>query len=163
MEKSIDLSNLVEISRSQLAIYRRGDVPGVVVKVGNNLYYAELDDTVEYHLPFEPLRVQLHKCYRSCSRLSAASDEKGGCAKVRALAQGIENYPWITYGYETINTFHIEFFVLECEHYEKCKPPKKILSHQELRSTYLELAMFIWDDVYTYDQAKRRAHRKNIP
>ena len=84
---------LREISAKEISKYRKSEVPSFVLKIGSKLYYTEIPN-----ISFIGVNLLgLHKCALSgmeCRRLSAASDEEGGCAKVRNLSCNIERYPW---------------------------------------------------------------------
>ena len=82
-----------------------------------------------------------HLCGEICRRLSAASDELGGCDKVRHHARHIELFSHIESGYETFNTNHDAFVVLKCTHYECC-PPRKPLTPKEKARLKLSLASY---------------------
>ena len=106
-----------EVSKQELIALRKEKNPGFVLKLGNRLFYANI-----WQVP-KNIRLVLdgdlsqHIC-SSCCRLSAASDEEGGCAKTRALARHIERYEWITLGYETFNALSGDvLYVLKCNHF----------------------------------------------
>lgn len=110
--------NLVEVSSEELATFREKEIPSFVLKVDNRYFYSQIPKKSSFmgssilnswHL------CALHK--NECYRLSAASDEDGGCAKVRERSTGIERYPWITSGYESFATRHDCFIVNACKHY----------------------------------------------
>ena len=56
------------------------------------------------------------------------SYEAGGCEKVRESSKGIEDFPWIKRGYETLNTDRKFFVVCKCNHYEEEKKEKDLLA-----------------------------------
>lgn len=117
---------LTEVTSEQLSIYRNEGVPSFVLKFRNKFYYSKITDN--FNFVFSTILGE-HKCAFAenvCTRLSAASDKKGGCEKVRKYSKCIENYPWITEGYETFNTGHDIFIVVNCRHYKLCSPSKKI-------------------------------------
>ena len=117
--------NLFEVTSEELAGYRRSEDPAFVLKVDGKLYYSIIPDNMSFLM--SPI-LGNHQCSSlgcSCRRISAAPDEAGGCAKVRDYAQCIERYPWITTGYETFNTRHDSFVVVNCLHYEKSLPHKQ--------------------------------------
>ncbi len=137
--------DLVEVTPKELAIYRKKGIPSFVLKVDANLYYG----IIPAGLSFVGCDILgPHRCAaigQECNRLSPASDEEGGCAKVRNHAKYIERYPWITSGYETFNTKHDFFVVAKCLHYEKC-PPHKNFFDAEINDAELELARFVWPE-----------------
>lgn len=137
---------LREISAKEISKYRKSEVPSFVLKIGSKLYYTEIPN-----ISFIGVNLLgLHKCALSgmeCRRLSAASDEEGGCAKVRNLSCNIERYPWIEEGFETFNTKQNAFCVTKCSHYEQCPPKKRTYSRAEIQEMRLGLAQYLWDDV----------------
>lgn len=76
-----------------------------------------------------------HKCAsigEECKRLSAASDEDGGCKKVRNRVKRLEDYPWIISGYQTIGCkYDNTFVVVNCLNYEKEEGRKKTLPEKK--------------------------------
>ena len=148
---------LVEVTPEMLDVYRREKKPSFVLKVDGKLYYARIPDNISF---VSSDILGAHKCSdaHGCNRLSAASDEDGGCAKVRNRSNYIERYPWITSGYETFNTKHDSFVVTNCLHYEKY-PPKQTMPTAEINRRKLSLAQFVWDDVTTLGQVKARVER----
>lgn len=150
---------LKEVSNEELRTYRKSGNPGFVLKLGEKLYYTELTEDISL---FAMDLLGKHKCVdgdKICKRLSALSDEEGGCAKVREFSTGIERYDWIAKGYETFGTKHDAFVVVECDHYEVC-PPREPVPFNKRNEMRLELAMFMWDDVETLEQVYERK-RKN--
>lgn len=129
-EKDVHIFELSEITSDELIEHRKSGKPSFVYKVDNKYYYCE----IPYNLNLVGttfLGQHLCGCVgHECNRLSAASDEEGGCAKVRGRSRGIERYPWITKGYETFNTGYGAFVVLECEHYEKMKPSQQFYDEE---------------------------------
>lgn len=110
---------LVEVTTRMLTEYRKDKVPSFVLKIGERLYFSR----ILYNLSMENSEILLmHKCYsagHTCKRLSSASDELGGCEKVRNYGCNIEKYPWITIGYETFNTLKDALIVIECSHFKE--------------------------------------------
>lgn len=148
---------LTEVTPKKLANYRKKGVSSFVLKVNGKLYYTAIPDDISF---FSSTILGAHQCAvtsHECHRLSAASDEEGGCEKVRNFSNNIERYPWITEGYETFNTKHDSFVVVNCLHYEKC-PPRKPRTTAEINQAKLSLAQFVWDDVKTL--AKVRAMKE---
>lgn len=111
--------DLKPITLEELKEVRRKRIPGFILKVDEDLFFAETD----YFLCFAERSIFVkHLCANSkgvcCNRLSAKSDKHGGCEKVRNKSCFIEKYPWITLGYETINVHTPQFLVCRCEHFE---------------------------------------------
>ena len=119
---------LAEVSRDQLLAYRKSGIPSFVLKTNGKLFWAKVPE----NLPIKKTPLGTHLCIHlknECKRLSIMSDDNGGCAKVRDRIKHIENYPWITEGYESFNTITDVFVVLKCEHYvsnmSECKARRK--------------------------------------
>jgi len=147
---------LIEVTPEMVCDYREMGIPSFVLKVEGKLYYSAIPNNINF-VSSEILGQ--HKCAVvrcECHRLSAASDEEGGCEKVRNRAKYIERYPWITTGYETFNTKHDSFAVVNCLHYEPC-PPRKKRTTTEVNAAKLSLAQFVWNDVETLAQSRARA------
>lgn len=148
--------DLTEVTPEELNDYRNKGIPSFVLKFDGKLYHCSIPDNINLvssHL------LGSHKCAAECHRLSAATDEEGGCEKVRNRSNNIEKYPWITRGYETFNTAHNCFVVAACEHYEKC-PPRKRRSTSEINDARLTLAQFYWDDVTSLAEVRERREKK---
>ena len=155
--------DLVEVTPEELAVYRKSGISSFVLKVDGKLYYSRIPDNISF---ISSTILGAHRCAvvgHECNRLSAASDEQGGCAKVRDHSKRIEKYPWITTGYQTFNTKYDSFIVVNCLHYEKC-PPHKKLSAADSNRAKLGLAQFVWDDVTSREEVKKRVeanYKKN--
>ena len=131
--------NLVEVTPEQLKVYRKSGIPSFVLKVNGKFYYAEITTDINF---VSANILGAHRCAivgYECSRLCAASDEKGGCAKVRNYSRYIEKYPWIEKGYETFNTKQDAMVVVKCLRYKKCEPRKK-RSTEEVNNAKLAIA-----------------------
>jgi len=108
--------SLLEVSKENLKRIRNAGISGFVLKEGEHYFFT----TVPEDMYLGQNRIFYgHMCSyaEGCSRLTAASDEDGGCAKVRRYAKEIEEYPWITRGYETLNVHHPALVVGECHQY----------------------------------------------
>ena len=154
---------LTEVTPKSLAAYRKKGIPSFVLKVDGKLYYTEIPDNISF---VSSTILGAHQCAvagHECHRLSAATDENGGCQKVRDRSKIIERYPWITSGYETFNTKHDSFVVANCLHYKKC-PPRRDRTAAEINNAKLSLAQFVWDDVTTLAEvrARRAKNKSNI-
>lgn len=166
-ETSIQLSfEIKEVTAENLEVIRKAKISSFVFKDNDKLYYANIPDNISF---VGSSGLGNHLCGAPCKQLSPASDREGGCAKVRARSTRIERYPWIKKGYETFNTRHDCFVVIECDHY-KTTPPQKRLPLAKVNELKLGLAQFVWDDVETLPEARKRAienraaenQRKNI-
>ncbi len=132
---------LSEVTPEQLLQFRKNKTPSFVLKIGGTYFHTIIPRSLSL-LTFSLLGTHMCSDYRrECRRLSAASNENGGCAKVRNKSRRIELYPWITIGYETFNTTHDVFSVINCTHYEQC-PPRKKYTLEEMRQLKLSLAEF---------------------
>lgn len=106
---------LKEVSKEELKEYRKNGTPSFVLKTLAGSFYTEVPED------FSLVSVRTnfnHKC-ATCQRLSAASDENGGCSKVRAKSRGIEKFGQIISGIETFNVCETNFLVNECWYYKK--------------------------------------------
>ena len=147
--------NLVEVTSKELSVYRKSGISSFVLKVDGKLYYTSIPDNISF--VSSPI-LGAHRCAvvgHECKRLSAASDEHGGCEKVRNRSTHIENYPWITTGYETFNTNHDSFVVVNCLHYVPI-PPRKKLPVDKAINAKLGLAQFYWDDITSREKVEER-------
>lgn len=137
---------LREVSLEELAELRKTKVPSFVLKEDGRYYYAEISPYMTF---ISSSFLGEHKCAAAgkvCNRLSAAQDEQGGCAKVRARSTNIEKYPWITKGYETFGTEGRDtFVVLECQHHEKT-PARPHRTLDEINQLKLGLSYFMWEE-----------------
>lgn len=115
-------------TREEIVEKRLNKEIGVVMVVDGETYFANIHEKARLETLLE---AKLHKC-GCCKRLSAKTDECGGCAKVRDYPieeyetvtsiqnkMRIEKYPFITEGLDAMNTTHRETLILECEHFEK--------------------------------------------
>ena len=113
---------LKQVTVEELIAARIAKVPSFVLKEEGKYYYTVIEPGIGF-LPSTLLGPDTyHLCAqvgKECKRLSSASDELGGCKKVREKSTGIERYPWITVGYETFCTDHDSFVVSCCEHFVK--------------------------------------------
>lgn len=112
--------DLIPVSEKELSVIRNMvEEPYLVLKDSGNYWYAKIPKKMSF-LGQKALGCE-HKC-GTCKRLLATSDAEGGCAKVRDIGETryIENYPFITMGYQSKNnTPQPTFFVAECDHYRK--------------------------------------------
>lgn len=142
----------------ELAEYRRLGTPSFVLKVDGSLYHTVVPEDLSL---LSTTLIGVHKCAipnHECSRLSAASDEDGGCAKVRSHACSIENYPFIKTGYELFGVNGYGFVVVECSHYKECAPSNKI-SPEAKKQLKLGLAQHIWEDIESHEQLRRQLRK----
>ena len=119
---------LRKVTEDELFELRASGKPGFVLKYDYSYFYSQIPDFLRFY--FESLGDHLCSNERcSCSRLSAASDCNGGCAKVRdrviqaynkpftsalKASQRIEKYDFISHGFESFNTVQDSLVVLEC-------------------------------------------------
>ena len=113
--------NMVEVTADMVSNYRKKGIPSIVVKIDGILYYSAIPNNISF-LSSNFLGAHLCASQKNgCHRLSSASDENGGCEKVRKKSTYIERYPWIVTGYETFNTKLNSFVVIKCSHYKPIK------------------------------------------
>ena len=117
-EKILKKFPLKVVSVDDIVKLRSSGKPGFLLKENEIYYYAKIDPIIRIisHEIMTP-----HLCGKKgheCRRLAALSDAKGGCAKVRDKYKYIENYSFITKGFETFNTDYDSFVVFECSHYK---------------------------------------------
>ena len=112
---------LTEIEKSALKILRDSGHPGFVLKENGKLFYSIDRHLQKYKRQIDAMKGQRpHKCNdrdMMCRRLSSLPDAAGGCAKVRDKGAVIEDYDFITKGYEFFNVPQSSFIVLECDHW----------------------------------------------
>ena len=127
----------------ELYLIREEPTPIFILKDMDDLYVTEIPNNLGFT---SSTLLGTHKCAAgsTCARLSAASDEDGGCAKVRNKARWIELYPWILLGYETFNTKQDTFQVSECEHY-KANSNKKKSDSDNVAELSNSLKIFLYD------------------
>ena len=124
-----------EIDEETLLSYRMSEKTGIVMKEGEKLFFSESDKNAKTLVRDIP-----HMCGKvgcECKRLSAASDENGGCAKVRDASltlsernnkiatkrsKRIEKYPFVECGFEMINNEDGFLVIAKCSNYEKVPP-----------------------------------------
>ena len=123
---------LWKVKQHELIEIRAAAKPGFVLKVGNNLYYAEVPR--EAHLHVSAKRHTKHKC-GNCSKLKQVIYGCGGCGKILdcsidtyrregcsekkavVLSKRIEKYEFIVLGFETFNVEAEDFTVVRCQNY----------------------------------------------
>lgn len=142
---------LKEVTVAQLTDQRRKGTPGFVLKKDGVLYVTEIPKSINLYVCS---LFGHHKCsygVKTCNRLSAASDEDGGCKKVRERSKRIERYPWILSGYETFNTSQNVFVVTECLNYEDT-PPRTTLPSSKAYEMKSNLYEMYWkeDELFTF-------------
>lgn len=150
---------LRKIDAKTLTKLHASEIPGFVFKDHEDYYYAEITKDTKL---LSKVNLGKHMCAQDCCRLSAASDEKGGCEKVRNRSNNIEMYDWITLGYETFNTSQDCFVVLSCDHYCKSSQSDKKRDLAKINSAKLGLAQYVWDDVTSLDQVRKRRERNRL-
>lgn len=113
---------LKRVSKELVRAQRKEKIPSFILKLGEELYYSEIAKDSAFSST--DLLQNPHKC-GECDRMNCCSDECGGCKKVRDGCFGIENYPFIIRGYETMFIEFSCFVVSECTNYERPKKKKK--------------------------------------
>ena len=114
-----------EVPKESLSDLRNSSMPGFILKDGEKYFYTQVRADINFSL-FKLINTG-HCCAKDCSHCSARPYEEGGCPKIFEYDSPIENYDFITKGYETFNCKSINniFFVISCSHYEKVLPRKK--------------------------------------
>lgn len=146
---------LEEVTVEEILQYRKDKVPCLVLKDDNRYYLTVIPKNLTLISPSNKLGTHLCK---TCEHLSAASDADGGCAKVRAMSNYIQNYPWIKRGIETFNTKLNCFMVFECEKYEDFKKQPSYTA-LEIKKMKAGLAYQLWDDVISYRDVQKKIQR----
>lgn len=117
-EKSVENFNLTEVDVNILNEYRRKKIPIFILKTDGKLFFSIIPRNLNL---ISTKFIGKHQCAFdrcTCKRLLSSSNDEGGCEKVKNFSKNIEKYPWITKGYETVNTEHEILVVVECQH--KC-------------------------------------------
>lgn len=131
---------LTEVSVDAIQELRDSGNPVFLYKENNKLYYTELPAKIHYDV----LLAGEHQCASAtsdCRRLSAETDERGGCKKVRDRHLKLENYPFIKKGYQVFNTSNNCLVVLECKNFEET--PSKQINNESLANA-MEAAKQLW-------------------
>ena len=149
---------LHEVSRAGIFKLRMLEKPVFLLKKEGKYYYAIISKNL-HMISCQALGEHLCK---TCDRACAASDEKGGCQKVRDMEFGeyltfgngkknailaskrIEKYPFVTLGYETINVNQDCFMVADCSNFRHFPPRNQVTSAQK-NVMKLKLAEWYYD------------------
>ena len=112
---------LEETTPGILNYIRESGHPGFVLKKDGKLFYTTGSQLRKYQNGVDCVKnYHIHKCNEKdmiCRRLSARPDTEGGCAKIRDKDARIEDYDFITEGYEFFNVPQSSFIVTECTHW----------------------------------------------
>ena len=103
-----------KVNKEELLLARLSGNPIFIYKKHDDVYVAELVGELK-GVASENSKHECSNIKYTCKRLSALSDEQGGCEKVRDKNKYIENYDWIEEGYQTFNTENNLFIVLKCQ------------------------------------------------
>jgi len=151
----VETFELKEISVEELAKKRNSNIPGFVLKEDKKYFYTDVNPKIRF---VSECFLGYHMCSfgnKDCSRLSAALDEEGGCARIRDANPWIEEYDFISKGVQTFNTKANCFVILSCGHYAPYKPRKSVT--QQKKELLMEsLANFYYDDFPTYEDIHKR-------
>lgn len=143
---------LKKVCENELKKLRKTHAPALIIKMNGVCYWGELDSSCERLDFMNRFKLgYMHYCAtagKECARLSAASDECGGCAKVRdrGNAKRIEKYPWITDGYQTVNIRIPVFFVSRCNHYVLATPGR-FLPKEKINEMKLGIAQYMYPEI----------------
>ena len=137
-KKTIKKYKLALTTAEKIFEYRKTGKAGFVFKEKDKLYFTPIPKNVNMYL--KPID-RNHLCRCDCRRATAASDNSGGCAKVRdwfwdvcihrgysfesaaVYSKKIETYDFIKLGYQTFGTIEDCLYVVECDNYEKQDQP----------------------------------------
>lgn len=150
---------LREVSKEQLYEIRSKKIPSFIFKDGDKLFWTEIPKTMNF---MTKEFLGKFKCAPSggvCDRLSAASDEQGGCAKVRDIKKCIESYDFIILGYEIFGTNFDVFHVAKCTHFKEAKPQK--VTYKQRQIGLLSLAQCLYPDIETLSEVNEKM-KKNM-
>ena len=162
---------LKKVSKDELKVLRKTSMPALIIKKCGICYWAELDKSCEKLDFMNHFKLgMMHYCAsagKECARLSAASDECGGCAKVRDRGnlKRIEKYSWITDGYQTLNMRNPVFFVSNCEHY-MLAVRTSMLSREKISEMKLGIAGYMYPEIdggYSKVHAKKNSRGLHFP
>lgn len=134
-----------KVSANEVVEKRCKKESGIVMIYFGEIFFAKAPKYIKISKMSELLTN--HKC-RDCMRLSAKSDEEGGCQKVRDFpikyipkgtenqeedastritkrdvidSMRIEKYPFVTFAMESINTSAPEILITDCKNFRKYK------------------------------------------
>lgn len=110
---------LKKVTKDMLSKIRDEETLSFVLKQGKKLYWCKIPKNT--NLVGSTMLGQ-HQCastFCTCEKMSAASEEEGGCKKVRKFGKGIEDFEFIEIGYETFNTNCDACVVGECNNYKE--------------------------------------------
>jgi len=114
---------LIEISVEEIEIKRRKKIPSFLLKQDGKYYWTEFPRGIS--LFAEDILGQ-HKCsnpYTLCKGIDLQLSGRG-CKKILAQPPRLEDFEFITLGWETFATEHDCLSVIECSCY-KVFPPRK--------------------------------------
>ena len=158
IDRTTEIINLVEIPVEKISAIRASDLPALIMKHENRYWFCKVPWDFDI---FSSNIGGRHVC-ADCDRVSAASDEDGGCAKVRdRIRKEIECYEFITDGIQTLNVKHPTFRVLCCSNWT-AYPKRKSWSYDQLRKARITLAQNVWPDVTTLEEVRRRKEQNKI-
>lgn len=136
---------LEEIPAKEIAAIRKKGKSFLLYKTGKKFWWSPVPRSLS--LIGATAGIGAHKCSYAenvCEYLSANEDD-GGCPKARSAAcRGIENFEFITEGFETVGTRPESLLVLKCQNFKKKEAPKKI-SPVKVRAMLEELKLFLYN------------------
>lgn len=168
--KEVDY-NLVPIKPEELLqkrlVYKNKAM--IIFNINGKLFYTDVPKDIKT-MSSDNFGLGCHLCYK-CKHASAASNEKGGCAKVRDLFASedkndpnrwlmpnvamLEKYKFITLGFESVATKDEVFVVCECANFEEFGKRTEI-SREEYERARLSLAQFLFPDIQTIEEVRRK-------
>ena len=126
---SIELNKIMP---NDIPTLRKSGKPVFICKELNQYWYCELPSR-SLIISATKFGVE-HKCAlmdHECNRLSAASDEDGGCLKVRNRVLNLARYPFVTRGFQTYNLVEDCCVIVECCNYTHCARRSDLTSKEK--------------------------------
>ena len=110
-----------EVTAEEIKYFRKHHISSIIIKMESKLYIGNINK----NKPITSTRS--HMCCdkdHDCLHMYAVASSDKGCAKVISFSTGIENFDFITSGYETFGTIKDALIVWSCSLYKK-EPPRK--------------------------------------
>ena len=110
---------LKQVTKDKLSKIRDEGIPSFVLKHDGKLYWTQIPKNTNLVGSTMFGKHQCASTFCTCEKMSAASEEEGGCEKVRKFGKGIEILDFIEQGYETFGTNCDACVVGKCNNYKK--------------------------------------------
>ena len=101
------------VDKSKLEEIRNSKIPYLIYKNFENYYIAKIPKDMRITSSVLPKKHLCANHSKVCKKLDSLKEF--GCDKVLDYNSKIENYPWITNGFESINVEHPAFIVCNCK------------------------------------------------